>query len=142
MKKLPPRQTPILFFREWESAYDETRDLDKYMPNWDGANADPVPLKLIQSTLLFFRHLEERLIPAPKSVYPVADGSVIAEWHHPGGCVQIANIMSGRISIVMMDSNGKIIPQPSETQLHAGTSDPQCGESLADGDAFEFTLAA
>lgn len=142
MKKLPPRQTPILFFREWESAYDETRDLDKYMPNWDGANADPVPLKLIQATLLFFRHLEERLFPAPDSVYPVADGTVVAEWHHPGGSVQIANIMSGRISVVMMAPDGEIILPPSDTQVPAGTADPQCGESLADGDAFEFTLSA
>ncbi len=142
MKKLPPGQTTTLFFREWESAYDETRDLDKYMSNWDGADADPVPLKLIQYTLLFFRHLEERNVPAPDSVYPVADGTVIAEWHHPGGCVQIANIMSGRISVVMMDPNGKIVPQPSEAQVPAGTIDPQCGDSLADGDAFEFTLAA
>jgi len=43
---------------------------------------------------------------------------------------------------VMMDPNGKIILLPSGTQVLVDNIDPQCRESLADGDAFEFTLAA
>lgn len=140
MSKISPRNTPPMFSRQWEAARDEARDLDKYAPNWDGADADPVPLKLIQDTLRFFSHLEDRAFPAPDSVYPAADGTVFVEWHHPGGFVQTANIRLGRVSVVMMGPDGNIIPPPSD--VPADTNGPRGGAAPADGDAFEFALAA
>lgn len=140
MNKISPRHTPPMFSRQWEAARDEARDLDKYAPNWDGADADPVPLELIQDTLGFFRCLEERAFPAPDLVYPAADGTVFVEWHHSGGYVQTANIRPGRISLVMMGPDGNIIPMPPDVPADAAT--PSGMTASADGDAFEFALAA
>lgn len=130
-----------MFSRQWEAARDEVRDLDKYEPNWDGADADPVPLDLIQTALKFFDALEQQLIVAPDMVYPSADGSVFAEWHYASGHVQSVNIRHNRISIVVMDPDGRIVSIPS------GSSDRDAAcisdvNSTGENDAFEFALAA
>ena len=129
-----------MFSRQWESARDEARDLDKYAPNWDGADADPVALGLVQVALKLFRRLETDGFPAPDLVYPAADGSVYVEWHHAGGFVQMVNLRPGRISLVMMRPHGTIDPQSSETP--ADVSLEEGDAACADGDSFEFALAA
>lgn len=140
MSTLSRRTTPPMFSRRWEAARDEARDLDKYGPNWDGADADPVPLELIQDALEFFRNLEARGFQAPDNIYPAADGSICFEWHHEGGFVHLANIRgSGRMSLVTMMPDGTIRPQPDPA---SDQPEPRDGPTCADGDAFEFSLAA
>ncbi len=140
MNQISPRHTPPMFSRQWEAARDEARDLDKYAPNWDGADADPVPLALIQDTLGLFRHLETLAFPAPDLIYPAADGSVYVEWHHAGGFVQMVNIRPGRTSAILMRPDGTIDTPPSEAPSDAALA--LGGSPCADGDAFEFALAA
>jgi hypothetical protein len=129
-----------MFSRQWEAARDEARDLDKYRPNWDGADADPVPLELIHESIEIFRSLEAKGFPAPDNIYPAADGSVCFEWHHEGGFAHLVNLRrSGRMSVVTMMPDGTIRP-PSE--LPSDQPEPKDGPTVADGDAFEFSLAA
>jgi hypothetical protein len=129
-----------MFSRQWEAARDEARDLDKYPPDWDGAGADPVPLPLIREVLRLFRDLENQRFTAPDLVYPLADGSVMAEWHHPGGVVQAVNVRGpGRVHVVTVGADGGRLDGPAgEGPDPAVPHDPP----PADGDAFEFSLAA
>jgi len=134
------RRTPPMFSHCWEDARDEARDLDKFAPNWDGADADSVPLNLIRETLTFFQRLEDATFPPPDSVYPAADGTVFVEWHHSDGTVRMANVQPGRIATVTMGPDGSILPQESETRTDSVGA---LSEQFLDvEEACEFALAA
>ena len=93
---------------QWEAAFDEARDLDKYQPNWDGEGADAVPSVLILQTRQWLRALQSLGSSAPACVYPLADGTVMAEWHYGSGAGDSANIRGGgRVEIVSREPGAK-----------------------------------
>lgn len=102
------RESPPPFSPQWEEVLDEVRDLDKYQPDWDDEGADAVPLALIRMTCSWLRTLQAQGTPAPASVYPLADGTVMVEWHYEHGAADSANIRSGgRIEIVRREQGAK-----------------------------------
>lgn len=131
---------------QWEVAYDEARDLDKFQPNWDSEGADPVPLSLICATLQLFSTLEAQGFPAPASVYPLADGTVMLEWHYSHGAVESANIRpNGRMEIVRREPNAK----PTFRAISISDFDSEDENETAPGgaspridDGFSYSLAA
>lgn len=132
---------------QWESARDEARDLDKYGSNWDGEGADAVSLDLINTTLRWFRGLEDRGHPAPVSIYPLADGTPMIEWHHPGGSTESANIRVGnRVEIVLHLVGEKPLFTASTLAKIVGGErfqDPSPAESTAQMDEeYSFAVAA
>ena len=102
-RELPSPTTP-----QWEAALDEARDLDKYQPDWDGEGADAVPSVMILQTRQWLRALQSRGDSAPACVYPLADGTVMVEWHYGSGAGDSANIRGGwRVEIVSREPGAK-----------------------------------
>ena len=146
MTPIPDRETRSLLAAQWETANDEARDLDKFQANWDGEGADSVSLSLIATTLRLLGALEAQGFPAPACVYPLADGTVMAEWHHVHGAVESANIRSGgRIEIVRREPGAK----PTFRAMSLADLDNEEGGEVTLGnanpclnDGFSFSLAA
>ena len=68
--------------RDWRTVRLEALGLAEYKADWNGEGALAVPQALIDTTVLFFKEWEKRGDPAPDSVYPLATGAVMAEWHY------------------------------------------------------------
>jgi len=130
---------------QWEAMFDEVRDLDKYQSNWDGEGANSVPLDLIHDTVLLLSSQEAEDYPAPACVYPLADGTVMVEWHYQDGAVDAANIRSGgRVEIVRRGPGAKPTFSSCSIREFIG-SDPReaspHGVTPCVDDGFEFKLA-
>jgi len=78
--------------RDWRAAQIDALNLIEFKQNWDGEDSSPVPKLLIDSTIRFFREMEQKQLPAPDSVYPLASGAVMAEWHYEDQTVVSAEI--------------------------------------------------
>jgi hypothetical protein len=88
--------------RDWRAARLEAFGLGDFKENWDGEGALPVSKALILSAINFFKTLERDGCPAPDSVYPLANGSVMAEWHYSDQTVVSAEIRSsGRAEVLV-----------------------------------------
>ncbi len=138
------REPLSVSIRQWEVAFDDARDLDTYLANWDGEGADPVPLALIETTLRLLEIWKSQDHPAPADIYPLADGTVMVEFHYVSGVVDSANIRTGgRIEIVRRELGTK----PTFTVIHLSDLADDAGDAspsnppLFISDEFTFSLA-
>ncbi len=103
----PPRDTLAAATNPWEAAIDAAFDLDRYAPNWDGEGADPVPEQLIRDTVEFLRHGRAMRMSAPDCIYPLADGTVMFEWHGGRGSAISLNLRPGKRAEILTSAPGR-----------------------------------
>lgn len=68
---------------DWDTVpaqIDNLRDPASYPPGWDGEGADLVQQECVDDAVALLAHFRVAGLPPPWSVYPLSDGSVMAEW--------------------------------------------------------------